>query len=142
MRLLVKMQISAVTSIAARTMSSAESVVFWIRALAAAVANGAPEPIASSTPFLGQLNGSLAEVAIPGFELRFEFRKKGERIGNGAGEPGHHQAAVECPQLACVVLEHHVADGDLAVTGEGHLVSALDGNDRGGVGARVRFCSH
>jgi hypothetical protein len=38
-------------------------------------------------PVARELDGRAFEVAAVLFELRFESRKKGERVGGGAGEP-------------------------------------------------------
>ena len=99
-----------------------------------------PAQIAIGSPFFGQLDGGLAQIAVRRLQLRLEFGEKRERIGNGAGKPGDDRAVVQHADLARPVLEHDVADRHLAVSGHGDDAVAPDAEDRraaNGPGARL-----
>jgi hypothetical protein len=81
-------------------------------------------------PVARELDGRAFEVAAVLFELRFESRKKGERVGGGAGEPCENAIVVEAPDLACAGLHHGLAKGHLAVAGEHGMVRRADRENR------------
>ena len=68
---------------------------------------------------LRELDRRALEVAAVLLELRLEAVDEGERVGRGAGEAGQHLAVVQAPDLLRpVLLDHGLAEGDLAVAGE------------------------
>src|SRR5690606_33133090 len=60
--------------------------------------------------------------------------EQGEGVGGGTGETGNDLAvAAEAADLAGVGLHHRVAEGDLAVAGDGDAAVAAHRDDGGGV---------
>ena len=69
-------------------------------------------------------------------EMLLELVEQGEGVGDRAREPGDDLVAIHPPDLGGAVLHDHLADGDLTVAGDGHLVAALDPDDGGGAQSR------
>src|SRR5690606_33263294 len=68
------------------------------------------------------------------FQLGLEQFEQGEGIGGGTGEAGQYLAVTaEAAHFAGIALHHRVAQGDLAVTGNGHVIAAAHADDGGGV---------
>ena len=84
-------------------------------------------------PLLGELDRGALEVAAVLLEPGLEPVDEGHRVGGGAGEAGQHLPVVQALDLLRAVLHHRLAEGDLAVPGEGDRPSLADGEDRGPV---------
>ncbi|KAG0765460.1 hypothetical protein G6F22_018014 [Rhizopus arrhizus] len=88
---------------------------------------------ALGAPILGQLDRRALQLAVL-FQLGLEQLEQGEGIGGGTGEAGQHLAvAAQAAHLARIALHHGVAQRDLAVAGNGHVLAATDADDGGGL---------
>ena len=92
-----------------------------------------PPQAAVGPPLLGELDRGALEVASVLLEPRLEAVDEGEGVGGGAGEAGQHLAVVEALDLLGPVLHDGLAEGDLAVAGQGDRAALADGEDRGAV---------
>src|ERR1017187_2028370 len=91
-------------------------------------------------PVLGKLDGGAVEVAGVLLELGLEARKEGEGICGRACESGENLVLIEAADFFRRVLEHVVAQGDLAVRGHDHLTVAANANDGGGANPGMFCC--
>ena len=85
--------------------------------------------IAVAAPVLGEFDRGAHQLVGILLELLFEPLEQGEGVGGGAGEAADHLVADEAPDLAGIVLHHRVADRNLAVAGDHHLVALADRDD-------------
>ena len=85
----------------------------------------------SDAPVLGELDGGSLEVAAVLLEFGLEAGEEGERIGGRAREAGQDPVVVQPPDLAGLLLDDGVAEGDLAVAGHHGLAVVADGEDGG-----------
>ena len=86
-------------------------------------------------PVLGQLDGGAVQVAGVLLELGFEAGEEPEGVGGGTREAGENLVLIEAADLFGGVLEHVIAEGDLAIGGHDDLAVAADANDGGGADA-------
>src|SRR5580693_5889752 len=73
-------------------------------------------------PFLGEFDRGAREVAVKFLQLSFEAAEERERIGGAAGEARDDFVVIDAASLARAVLDHAVAQSDLAVGGEHDLI--------------------
>jgi hypothetical protein len=66
-------------------------------------------------------------------QLGFEALEQREGIGGRAGKPRQNAVMMQAPHLACALLDHDIAERDLAVAAQGDARAAAYRNDRGSV---------
>ena len=93
----------------------------------------AKNPIHS--PGLGKFDGSPMQLAMVFLQLFFKPLKKGKCIRCGSGKSGQDLAVVEASDLAGLVLENGLAQGDLAIRSHGHTI----GTSNADYGCGVKF---
>ncbi len=69
-------------------------------------------------PVLGQFDTGAGQLAGILFQLLLKPFEQGEGVGRGAGEPGHHLAIGQSPDLAGIALDDGLAHRHLTVAGD------------------------
>ncbi|MNC59277.1 hypothetical protein D3C75_1090760 [compost metagenome] len=90
-------------------------------------------------PVLGQLYGCTLQIALMLLQLSFELLKQRDGIRYGTGKPSRYLAAVQTANLLRRILhDHAVAEGHLAVPGDGAFIVMPDRKNRRGV--KISHC--
>src|SRR6185503_2156768 len=85
--------------------------------------------IAVGPPVLGELDGRAHELVGVLLELFLEPFEQREGVGGRAGKAADDLVADQPANLARLVLHHRVADRNLAVAGDHHLVALAHRDD-------------
>ena len=89
--------------------------------------------VAVGPPLPAEPDGGAEQIALVLLELLLELVEEGEGVGDRPGEADDDLVVEEPAHLAGAVLHDDVADGDLAIAGDGHLASPLHRHDGGGM---------
>src|SRR5262245_3693531 len=81
-------------------------------------------------PVFGQFHGRPFEIAPVLFELRFESREQGERVGRRPRETREDAVVVETTDFFRALLDHGLTERHLAVAGHDRMIAVPDGQDR------------
>ena len=68
-------------------------------------------------------------MALVFFQLGFETFKQGKGVGGAASETGNHLAVKKPTNLAGVALHDSVAQADLAIATDDHVVTSTNRNN-------------